>query len=193
MQERMELIGNVAFRLTRAGYFLATAESCTGGLVAAACTGVAGSSEWFRGGVVAYANEIKEEVLGVPHAVLEEHGAVSGPVVERMALGALAVCNADAAVAVSGVAGPGGGSPEKPVGTVWIGVAVREREGICTFDLDAITRGFPGCRRENAAGQQAVVFAERRLFDGDRAAVREHTVDAALRGLLRLLEENAIG
>lgn len=193
MQERVELIGNLAFRLTRAGYFLATAESCTGGLIAAACTEIAGSSDWFKGGVVAYSNDIKENVLGVPRAALEGYGAVSGPIVEHMALGALRVCGAEASIAVSGVAGPGGGTKAKPVGTVWIAVAVQEREGVCTFNLDEIAKGFPGCRRESAHGKHALVFAERRQFDGDRASVRNQAVDTGLYDLLRLLEENALG
>lgn len=193
MQKRVELIGNLAFRLTRAGYFLATAESCTGGLIAAACTEIAGSSDWFKGGVVAYSNEIKENLLGVPHGVLEGHGAVSGPVVEHMALGALTVCGVEATIAVSGVAGPGGGTKDKPVGTVWIAVAIQEREGVCTFNLDEIVKGFPGCRRESAHGKRALVFAERRRFEGDRASVRNQAVDTGLANLLRLLEENAVG
>ncbi|CAK7047041.1 MAG: Nicotinamide-nucleotide amidohydrolase PncC [Desulfovibrio sp.] len=165
MYTRKERIGTVAERLSRAGYFMATAESCTGGLIAAACTDVAGSSAWFKGGVVAYANAVKEHVLGVPRAVLDAHGAVSEEVVRHMALGALAVCGAEASIAVSGVAGPGGGTEEKPVGTVWIAVAVR-------------ARGSKG----------AAVSAVRYLFDGDRSAVREQTVDAGLEDLRKLLE-----
>ena len=119
-------IGILSDLLTRAGYSMATAESCTGGMIAAMCTDIAGSSAWFMGGVVSYANEIKESLLGVPPAVLETHGAVSGEVVRHMAAGALHVCGAQAAVAVSGIAGPGGGTPEKPVGTAWFALAVRD-------------------------------------------------------------------
>lgn len=106
--------------LAAAGRTLATAESCTGGLISALVTEVPGSSAVFRGGIVAYANEVKEGVLGIPGQVLLEHGAVSGPTVEAMAKGARSITGSDLAVAVSGVAGPGGGTSEKPVGTVWI-------------------------------------------------------------------------
>jgi PncC family amidohydrolase len=110
----------VVASLAAAGRTLATAESCTGGLIAALVTEVPGSSAVFRGGVVAYANDVKERVLSVPGDVLLTHGAVSGPTVEAMARGVRALTGADLAVAVSGVAGPGGGTPEKPVGTVFI-------------------------------------------------------------------------
>jgi PncC family amidohydrolase len=106
--------------LAAAGRTLATAESCTGGLVSAMVTEVPGSSDVFRGGVVAYANAVKQSLLGVPAEVLAAHGAVSAETVQAMAAGARAATGADIAVAVSGVAGPGGGTPEKPVGTAWI-------------------------------------------------------------------------
>ncbi len=104
---------------------MATAESCTGGLIAKLCTDRAGSSDWFLGGVVAYANALKTTLLGVPEETIAENGAVSGPVVRAMALGALEKLGADCSVAVSGIAGPGGGSADKPVGTVWMAVAMR--------------------------------------------------------------------
>jgi PncC family amidohydrolase len=110
----------VVASLAAAGRTLATAESCTGGLIATLVTDVAGSSTVFRGGFVAYSNEVKERVLGVPADVLEDHGAVSGPTVEAMARAARTRMGADIGVAVSGVAGPAGGTPGKPVGTVWI-------------------------------------------------------------------------
>lgn len=106
--------------LRRRGYTFATAESCTGGAVAAAVTSVAGCSDVMRGGVVAYHNDIKTDVLGVDRAVLCENGAVSEPVVRQMVCGVSRLTGADCAVATSGVAGPGGGTVEKPVGTVWI-------------------------------------------------------------------------
>lgn len=137
---------------------LATAESCTGGLIAATCTDLAGSSAWLERGFVTYSNAAKTELLGVPPELIAQHGAVSEPVVRAMALGALAHSHAQVAVAVTGVAGPGGGSPDKPVGTVWLGWAV--------------------------AGQ---VTAECCHFAGDRAAVRLATVAHALAKLAALL------
>jgi nicotinamide-nucleotide amidase len=110
-------------RLRACGATVGTAESCTGGAIAAMLTQVAGSSDYFRGSVVAYANEVKRQLLGVSIHDLERHGAVSREVVEQMARGALRVLGCDYAVSTSGVAGPGGGTPEKPVGTVWIAVA----------------------------------------------------------------------
>jgi len=100
--------------------YLATAESCTGGLLASTLTDTPGSSEWFAGAVVAYSNEVKSNLLGVSPQVLEEHGAVSEPVVLAMAQGVLKAVGAQVSVAISGIAGPGGGSPDKPVGTVWM-------------------------------------------------------------------------
>ena len=111
-------------RLVERGCTLATAESCTGGAIAAAVTGVAGCSAVFKGSVVAYSNEVKAAVLGVGEEILAAHGAVSEEVVKRMVQGVQRVMSVDCAVATSGVAGPGGGTPEKPVGTVWMAVAV---------------------------------------------------------------------
>ena len=104
----------------REGLTLVTAESCTAGSVAAAITAVAGSSQFFKGGIIAYSNEIKESLLGVNHETLETHGAVSEETVIEMVKGAMKALKTDCAVATSGIAGPGGGTPEKPVGTVWI-------------------------------------------------------------------------
>jgi nicotinamide-nucleotide amidase len=143
--------------LQRKGWMLATAESCTGGLIAGACTDLAGSSLWFERGFVTYSNDAKTELLGVDAALIAAHGAVSEEVARAMALGAVSHSRAQASVAVTGVAGPGGGSPGKPVGTVWFGWCV--------------------------AGQ---VRVERRRFDGDRAAVRAATVRHALRVLVEL-------
>ena len=134
-----------------AGVHLATAESCTGGLIAAALTAIAGSSDVVDRGFVTYSNEAKNELLGVPMELIQAMGAVSDPVAREMAEGALARSRADIAVAVTGVAGPGGGSVEKPVGLVWFGLAQRGRP----------------------------VHSESHVFPGDRAAIREATVAKA--------------
>ena len=148
----------VADLMLKKGLFLATAESCTGGMIAAACSDLAGSSAWFERGFVTYSNAAKTEMLGVDAALIAEHGAVSEAVARAMAAGALAHSHAQVAVAVTGVAGPGGGSADKPVGTVWLGFAL--------------------------AGQ---VHAECQHFPGDRTAVRAATVQHALRRLIELL------
>ena len=137
------------------GLRLATAESCTGGMIAAACTAIAGSSDWFERGFVTYSNDAKTEMLGVPAALIATHGAVSAEVARAMAEGALAHSHAGLAVAVTGVAGPGGGSKDKPVGTVWLAFA---RTGLVTQ-------------------------AELLQLQGDRGAVRLQTVAHALRRL----------
>ncbi|RIX79936.1 CinA family protein [Acidovorax cavernicola] len=158
-QDIPALVATLAERLQARGWMMATAESCTGGLIAGACTDLAGSSVWFERGFVTYSNAAKTEMLGVDAALIEAHGAVSEPVARAMAEGAIAHgAPARAAVAVTGVAGPAGGSPDKPVGTVWFGWSVD--------------------------GQ---VRTERRRFDGDRAAVRAATVHYALQTLIQLL------
>jgi len=141
------------------GWFLATAESCTGGLMAATCTDVAGSSNWFERGFVTYSNAAKTELLGVPPSLIAQHGAVSEPVVRAMAAGALAHAHAQVAIAVTGVAGPGGGSTDKPVGTVWFGFAL-----------------------------PSGIVSEGQHFEGDRAAVRRATVQHALARLAELIQ-----
>jgi nicotinamide-nucleotide amidase len=150
------LVARLADALRARGERLATAESCTGGLIAAACTDLAGSSDWFERGLVSYSNEAKTELLGVDAALIRAHGAVSEPVARAMAAGALAHSRADWAVAVTGIAGPGGGSAAKPVGLVWLA----------------------WCR---LGGEPQ---AERHVFPGDRAAVRAATVVRALEGLV---------
>ena len=137
---------------------LATAESCTGGLIAAACTDLSGSSAWFERGFVSYSNHAKADMLGVDAGLIERHGAVSEEVARAMARGAVAHSRAQIAVAVTGVAGPTGGRRDKPVGTVWFGW--------------------------NIQGQ---LYSEVQHFDGDRAAVRAATVHHALRQLLKHL------
>ena len=119
-----ELVKQLAAKLTEKGWMLATAESCTGGMIAAACTDLAGSSQWFDRGFVTYSNEAKTEMLGVPAELIAKHGAVSEEVVRAMAEGAIRHSRAQVSIAVTGIAGPGGGSKEKPVGTVWVGWCV---------------------------------------------------------------------
>jgi nicotinamide-nucleotide amidase len=153
-----DLVVQLAARLQARGWMLATAESCTGGLIAAACTELSGSSNWFERGFVTYSNDAKSELLAVPAALIAGHGAVSEPVARAMAQGAVARSRAGVSVSVTGVAGPTGGSAEKPVGTVWFG-----------FVVD---------------GQ---LSSETRCFPGTRAEVRAATVEHALRRLLALL------
>ncbi len=122
-----EDLNALAQALRAKGWRLATAESCTGGLIAAACTSLAGSSDWFDRGFVTYSNEAKVQMLGVEAALIAQHGAVSEQVACAMAVGALRHSPADVAVAVTGIAGPGGAVPGKPVGTVWLATALRGR------------------------------------------------------------------
>jgi nicotinamide-nucleotide amidase len=118
------LVTQLASQLLRRQWFLATAESCTGGMIAAACTDLAGSSAWFDRGLVTYSNAAKTELLGVDAQLIQAHGAVSEPVARAMVQGAIQHSAAQVAVAVTGVAGPTGGSATKPLGTVWFGFAV---------------------------------------------------------------------
>ncbi|WP_417034003.1 CinA family protein [Comamonas kerstersii] len=120
----LPILQQLADALQQRGWMLATAESCTGGMIAAACTDLPGSSNWFDRGFVTYSNDAKTEMLSVPAALIAEHGAVSEAVVRAMAKGAITHSKAQVSVAVSGVAGPGGGTPEKPVGTVWVGLHI---------------------------------------------------------------------
>jgi nicotinamide-nucleotide amidase len=154
----MEKLAQLAALLKEDGWMLATAESCTGGLIAAACTDLPGSSDWFERGFVTYSNEAKIEMLGVDAAQIEANGAVSEVVARAMAFGAVRHSRATVSVAVTGIAGPSGGSAEKPVGTVWFGYMI---DGLLSSET---------CR-----------------FDGDRAAVRSATVQHALAGLLKRL------
>jgi nicotinamide-nucleotide amidase len=140
------------------GQMLATAESCTGGMIAAACTDLAGSSQWFERGFVSYSNAAKTELLGVPTGLIDTHGAVSEPVARAMAEGAVRHSGAQVSVAVTGIAGPTGGSADKPVGTVWFG-----------WQVDGATH------------------SALRRFSGDRAAVRSATLQHALARLAQLL------
>ncbi len=142
--------------LLERGWMLATAESCTGGWVGEAVTAVSGSSAWYDRGFITYTNAAKEEMLGVAPGTLAAHGAVSEATVREMALGALTRSRAQAALAISGIAGPTGGTAEKPVGLVWLAWALADGR----------------------------VEAERHVFPGDRRAVRLQAVETALRGVL---------
>ena len=140
------------------GWRLATAESCTGGLIAAACTAVAGSSDWFERAFVSYSNAAKTELLGVDAALIEAHGAVSEEVARAMAAGALARAPVQIAVAVTGIAGPGGAVPGKPVGTVWLGWATASGVGARLLQLGG-DRGAERAQTVHLALQQALHLA----------------------------------
>jgi nicotinamide-nucleotide amidase len=157
--ENSAQVSSLAELLLARKWRLVTAESCTGGMISAACTDLAGSSAWFERGFVTYSNDAKMELLGVEERVLRRAGAVCQGVAKAMALGAIAQSRAQVAVAVTGVAGPTGGSPAKPVGTVWFGFAI------------------PGH-----------VVTEKCHFDGDRAAVRSQTVHHAIAQLIAMLQ-----
>ncbi len=157
----VEQVAELADLLLKKRWLLATAESCTGGLIAAACTDLAGSSAWFERGFVTYSNAAKIELLDVDAALIAQHGAVSEAVARAMAQGVLAKSRAQVAVSVTGVAGPTGGSAAKPVGTVWFGFAT-----------------------------SANVVTETRLFEGDRAAVRQATVQHAFERLIAVVGQS---
>jgi len=155
-EELAGLAAELAVALRSRGWSLATAESCTGGWIAKCCTDLPGSSDWFDGGVVSYSNAAKQRWLQVESATLERDGAVSPGVACQMAEGLRLAAGVDAAVAVTGIAGPDGGTPDKPVGTVWFAWSMAERP----------------------------TEAERLVFAGDRQAVRRQTIAHALRGVL---------
>nr|WP_010131841.1 CinA family protein [Microbulbifer agarilyticus] len=160
------LAANLGAELTRLGWKVTTAESCTGGAIAAAITSVAGSSGWFDGALVSYADRIKRNFLGVDQRALDTDGAVSETVVRQMAVGVLNRLDANVSVAVSGIAGPDGGSEEKPVGTVWIAWAHGE-------------------------GQEPLEVRARCLqLAGSRAEIQVQTVVAALEGLLAITQSH---
>jgi nicotinamide-nucleotide amidase len=151
----MEIVSQLAQQLTKQGLTLATAESCTGGGLAYALTAIAGSSNWFMGGIVSYSNTAKQHLLQVDSQLLLTHGAVSEPVVLAMAQGAQQQFKTDLAIATSGIAGPGGGSKDKPVGSVWLAWAIGDQ-----------------------------YFADFFLLSGDRAAVREQSISICCQRLL---------
>ena len=158
------LVEDLAAALLARGWMLATAESCTGGLIAGACTDLAGSSNWLERGFVSYSNAAKSELLGVDAALIARHGAVSEPVARAMAQGALQHSKAQCALAVTGIAGPGGGSADKPVGTVWFAWATPDG-----------------------------LSSEVQRLDGDRAQVRSATVQHSLAVLLSLVQAAPAG
>jgi nicotinamide-nucleotide amidase len=155
----VELINDLAISLSEKQLKICTAESCTGGLIAKSFTDLAGSSAWFERGFVTYSNESKIEMLGVSESIIDYYGAVSEPVATAMAVGALKHSHADYSIAVTGVAGPGGGSDEKPVGTVWIGIA-----------------------------NQSETRTQKFLFDGNREMIRLLTMRTVIKQLLFLLK-----
>nr|VFK30500.1 MAG: nicotinamide-nucleotide amidase [Candidatus Kentron sp. MB]VFK33987.1 MAG: nicotinamide-nucleotide amidase [Candidatus Kentron sp. MB]VFK76401.1 MAG: nicotinamide-nucleotide amidase [Candidatus Kentron sp. MB] len=170
----METIQALTIQLGKAlvqrGFLLATAESCTGGWIAEVVTAIPGSSGWFERGFVTYSNLSKQQMLGVSDATLERHGAVSEAVAREMAMGALLHSAARAAIAVSGIAGPSGGTPDKPVGTVCFAWAIEE---------------FAEENKDPTELRQA--FATRR-FSGDRQSIRQQSVLFGLQGMLGMLQ-----
>lgn len=156
----MALEEQIGELLVKHGLSLAVAESCTGGLLAHCITNVSGSSRYFLGGVVSYSNEAKEMFLGVPKNLLEKHGAVSEPVVRAMAEGARRHFEADLALAITGIAGPTGGTPEKPVGLTYIALSAENQ-----------------------------TLSEKHIWISDRLASKAQSVEAALRLLLHYLQE----
>jgi len=161
------------------GWRLATAESCTGGLLAGACTAPAGASDWFEAGFVTYGNAAKHASLGVPMALIGQHGAVSGEVAQAMARGALAAADVPLALSITGIAGPGGGSEDKPVGTVWLGIAWHAG--------GAAPGGAAG-----HASPAAPAWTQRLQLQGDRASIRSQTVATALDRLLSVARGQAL-
>ena len=159
MQLTTSLCEQISIILQSKKWMLATAESCTGGLIAAACTELAGSSLWFERGFVTYSNASKSELLSIPKQVIDLNGAVSETVVRAMAAGALANSNAQVSLSVTGIAGPGGGTAGKPVGTVWFGWCV-----------------------------QGNTYVEFRQFTGNRVQVRESTAVHSLTRLVTFLQ-----
>ena len=160
MDTTIDLATRVGQTLKAKGLLLATAESCTGGGIAHAITEIAGSSEWFDCGFVTYSNASKNELLDISEALIAQHGTVSEEIAGAMAEGAVANSSSDLAVSTTGIAGPGGAVPGKPVGTVCFGWRVGDK-----------------------------TYTERLVFKGDRQQVRAQTVDHALKGLLKLLAD----
>ena len=158
-QNSLHLVTQLATVVLEKHLKVCTAESCTGGLIAKSLTDIAGSSDWYERGFVTYSNQSKIEMIDVPDSVIEEYGAVSEAVASAMASGALRNSAADVSIAVTGVAGPAGGSADKPVGTVWIAVA-----------------------------SENLLIAKKHLFGGDREAIRIATMLTAIEMMLQLLE-----
>lgn len=167
--ELYQLAEQVAEKMTETGHWLGTAESCTGGWVAKCLTDVAGSSQWFERGYVVYNGLAKQQMLGVPVTVIEENGEVSEAVVRLLAEGVLANSNASVGLSISGIAGPGGGTVDKPVGTVWFAWSI----------VDKTAEVMPNVK----------TTAEVQCFSGDREAVRKQAVIHALKGVLQCLKK----
>ena len=194
--ETARSVETLAAQLLARGWMLATAESCTGGLIAAACTDLAGSSTWFERGFVTYSTAAKAQMLGTDAALIAQHGAVSEPVARAMAQGALQHAHAQVALAVTGVAGPGGGSADKPVGTVWFAWALPAQTpgapapapAPASASVPNVSAGsnaaFAG--RAKSPPQAPMLHSEVMHFPGDRAAVRQATLHHSLRRLLEL-------
>ncbi|WP_320174196.1 CinA family protein [Maridesulfovibrio sp.] len=155
------IVPSIGKILVEKGWTMSTAESCTGGLVAATLTDFSGSSTWFSGAVVAYSNEVKMSQLHVPEQAITDHGAVSEPVVRAMAEGVCKALNVDVGISLSGIAGPTGGTPDKPVGTVWMGWHVNGK-----------------------------TYAEKFLFSGDRKSVKDQSLQTVLEKLHQFLKES---
>ena len=161
-KEIEDKVKELSRRIVGTRQIVVTAESLTGGMISAALTSIPGASEWFERGFVTYSNEAKSQMIGVSEATLLNHGAVSEPVVVEMAIGALRAARADYAISVSGIAGPDGGSAEKPVGTVWFGVASANGQGV----------------------------TQRECFSGDRESVRRQATAYALKLLWQQFLQN---
>ncbi|TIH13731.1 CinA family protein [Marinifilum sp. JC120] len=155
------IVPSIGKILVEKGWTMSTAESCTGGLVAATLTDFSGSSAWFSGAIVAYSNEVKMAQLHVPEAAIMEHGAVSEPVVRAMAEGVCKTLNVNVGLSLSGIAGPTGGTPDKPVGTVWMGWHVNGK-----------------------------TYAEKFIFSGDRMSVKQQSLQTVLEELHQLLKKS---
>ncbi|SMF37087.1 CinA family protein [Desulfovibrio gilichinskyi] len=155
------IVPQIANILVDKKWTMATAESCTGGLVSATLTDFSGSSAWFSGAIVAYSNEVKMSLLNVPEAIIKEHGAVSEQTVRAMAEGVCRAIGTDIGLSLSGVAGPTGGSPEKPVGTVWMGWHVN-----------------------------GTTYSKKFLFSGDRMSVKQQSLHKILEHLLEILKQS---
>lgn len=163
-QDQIIIVEQIAKLLTEQNKCMSVAESCTGGWVAKVLTDLAGSSDWFERGFVTYSNRAKHEMLGVAEVTLQTHGAVSEETVLEMALGALTNSHADISLSISGIAGPGGGTEEKPVGLVWFAWAEKTTEIV------------------------KVILSEQKIFTGDRDAIRHQAVTHALMQLLNLID-----
>lgn len=166
--ELFQLAENVAAKMIETNHCLATAESCTGGWVAKCLTDVAGSSQWFERGYVVYNGLAKQQMLGVSSAVIEQHGEVSEAVVRALAEGVLAKSTASISLSISGIAGPGGGTDSKPVGTVWFAWSIADKHAGVVREVRTST--------------------DQQLFNGDREAVRKQAVIHSLQGVIALLK-----